>query len=269
MKNEVRKTTLGFYGCGNMGGAILRNIIDQKICSSNEILVIEREESKCQKLKDELGIHASTDPTELECCEFVLLAFKPQALVEIPKFKAENKVCISILAGSKIEKITTAFPGSKVVRIMPNIPLLYGYGMAGAYFPEGVDFTDEEKNFVTSIFNAGGKTIELAKESDMDSYTTLCGSGPAYFLYLAEQLVHIATKNGYPAEQANQMMRQTLIGAAEMVKNSDLTLTELRKQITSPGGVTEAAVSTWENPETNQIFEKLVQSGIKRSQELS
>ncbi len=252
-----------------MGGAILRSIIAQKICSNNEILVIEREESKCQKLKDELDIHTSTDPTELENCEFVLLAFKPQALTDIPKFDAKNKVLISILAGSKVEKITNAFPGSRVVRVMPNIPLLYGYGMAGVYFPDDVNFTSEEKDFVTSIFNSGGQTIELAKESDMDSYTTLCGSGPAYFLYLAGQLSRIAEKNGYSAEQSNQMMCQTLIGAAEMVKNSDLTLAELRRQITSPGGVTEAAIEVLEDPKNNEIFDKLVNIGIKRSQELS
>ena len=272
-------TKLGFYGCGNMGSAILTSVLNAGTCKVEEILAVGLDEGKLKIINDRLKVKTSTRPEDLKDCEYVILAFKPQSLPSIIPIPGNNQILISVLAGSTIGNIKKVFKNKKVVRVMPNIPIKYGSGMIGIYFhsPDRItprlnsrnNISESEKAFITSIFSSGGKTVELKKEEDFDSFTTLCGSGPAYFLYLAEQLSHIAEKNGYSKEQANSMLRQTLIGAADMARHSDLTLKELRRQITSPGGVTEAAVSVLENEDVmKKLFNESIRAGVKRSEEL-
>ena len=258
---------LGFYGCGNMGSAILNAVLQNNICTPNAVLVVGRDIQKLKVKSEKLNVHISLNSDDLQNCEYVILAFKPQALSDIKPIPETNQVIISILAGSEINSIQKIFKNKKVVRVMPNIPIQYGSGMTGLYFEKDV-FTDEERYFVTSLFQSGGKTIELQEEKYFDSFTTLCGSGPAYFLYLAEQLTQIAVNNGYSTEQAHTMLRQTMIGAADMAKHTDLTLEELRNQITSPGGVTEAAIHSFENNNMIELCDKAIKSGIKRSEAL-
>lgn len=258
---------LGFYGCGNMGGAILNAVLQNNICTPDEILVVERDEENLKIKSEKLKVQTSLNSDDLQGCEYVILAFKPQGLVGIKPIPENDQVLISILAGSRINSIQKIFKNNKVVRTMPNIPIQYGSGMTGICFEKGV-FTDPEKAFVTSLFQSGGQTLELSKEEDFDSFTALCGSGPAYFLYLAEQLTRIAEAHGYTSEQAHTMLRQTMMGAADMVKYSDISSEELRKKITSQGGVTEASIHKFKEGGIDDLCLQAIHAGVNRSKEL-
>lgn len=260
---------LGFYGCGNMGSALLKSVLKQNLCQPEEVLVVERDEQKLKEKKETLRVNISTNPSDLKDCEYVILAFKPQNLSSITPLSSDLPILVSLLAGSTTHSIENVFKSKKVIRTMPNLPIQYGSGVTGLFFPE-TGLTTAEKNFVTAIFHSGGQVIPLKQESDFDSFTPLCGSSPAYFFYLAEQLVRVAMGNGYDEHSANTMIRQVLMGAADLVKHADFPLETLRQQITSPGGVTEAAVSVLEQDgRISALLNEAIKSGIERSRSLS
>ena len=289
--SKCKMKKLGFYGCGNMGGAILRNVVEQEICSGGEVLVVDRagdaerfkskrlgparlgserpaRSKKLEQISEHLGVETSVDPADLSDCEFVILGFKPQNLGEIPAFPDNPKqVIISILAGTTVENLRKKFSSQKIARAMPNLPLQYKNGMTGLLFPEEFEFSESEEKFVERLFSSGGITIDIENEADMNGFTVLCGSGPAYFLYLAEQMAGMAERIGYSPDQADVMMRQILSGAAAMEAHSgQMSLAELRERVTSKGGVTEAAVAVLE--ENKGVFEKMFEAGVKRGEEL-
>ena len=150
----------GFYGCGNIGQVILHNVIEQRICSGGEIFVVDRSAEKLAILNKEFGVKTSVDSETLHDCKYILLAFKPQNIKDITPFPPnKDQVIISILAGTKVESIEPVFPNTKIVRAMPNIPLQFGEGITGLYFPSETDFSVEEKIFVSSVFDSGGKVV--------------------------------------------------------------------------------------------------------------
>ncbi len=255
---------LGFYGCGNMGSVILENVLKYEICQKEEVIILDRSPIQLTEKAEKYGVKTTFDPKDLIDCTYVLLCIKPQNLKEIPPFVGANQVLISILAGTTIDVLKSSFLNTKIVRTMPNIPLIYDSGVTGIHFPGEFYFTVSEIPFVISLFSGGGKVIELKEEVEIDDFTVLCGSGPAFYLYMAESLWNITKKRGFTEDQCRDMTIQTLLGTVEMIKNSGESINELRKKITSPGGVTEAAIAS-----IDPLFmKKAFDAGVSRAKEL-
>lgn len=180
----------------------------------------------------------------------VLLAVKPQMLAEAlpPLVEAMRglqtppSTFVSILAGTKIDAIRGLVrEGDRVIRVMPNTPAQIGLGMSAIANDQGAHADDLES--VRRLFSAVGEVIEIP-ESLIDGFTAVAGSGPAYIFYLAEGMMQAAESVGFTREQASTIVRQTVLGSATLLGNSDEMPGALRAKVTSKNGTTYAATTT-------------------------
>ena len=173
---------------------------------------------------------------------------------------------ISFAAGKKIEFISSKVPSAKVIRVMPNTPMLVGKGMSAVSLGSGID--DASKSFVLEFLNSVGKAI-VVDESLQDAVTATSGSGPAYFFAFVESMVKGAVELGLSEEVATQLTVQTLVGAAELLLSSGKSATTLRENVTSPNGTTFAALQSFAASDLEQIVAKAMKAARDRSIELS
>ena len=179
--------------------------------------------------------------------------------------KAEDALIISILAGIKIDKITNIISDSSIVRAMPNIAVSVFDSMTALIGNEKV--TQEQISTTESIFESVGEITWLKKESQMDSFTAISGSGPAYFFYLMECIVEIAIEEGFEKKVANKIARQLILGSGNLLKTSSFDPKELRDNVTSPNGTTEEAFKVLIGKERH--FYKLLNKAIKNAKNKS
>jgi len=178
----------------------------------------------------------------------VLLAVKPQMLGDVAKEIAGlvgDRAVISILAGVRGEQIRDAFGGEcRVVRVMPNTPAQIGRGTTAIAICAGAG--DQDAAFSESLFRGVGDVVIKLDESQMDAFTAVAGSGPAYVFYLAEAMQRGAIEVGFDADTAARIVTETIVGAAELLKHDDASAVELRARVTSKKGTTQAATDSFD-----------------------
>ena len=198
-----------------------------------------------------------------------MLAVKPQVFPDIAPLlgdvDAQRQIIISIMAGitsAKIEEL--AGQSLRVIRVMPNTPMMVMQGMAGVSMGHSTQPGDDA--FALELFDAAGKAISVS-ESDIDAITAISGSGPAYIFYLAEAMQEAAQQMGLSKEGA-LLAQQTILGAAILLEQSDDSAGELRRKVTSPGGTTEAALAYMEEHNVRQSITEGILKAQARSIEL-
>ena len=262
------KYTLGFIGCGNMGGALVRAAA--KSVNGNEIAVCDYDANKAATLANECGVVATDAETLVKNSKFVVLGVKPQNMQETlaPLATAiqNNADCviITMAAGLSIAAIRK-YVGKDlpVIRIMPNTPATVGEGMI-LYVTCDVNATDETA-FLTAFAKAG--KFDKIPEDKIDAASALSGCGPAYVYAFAEALADGAVACGVPRDKAALYAAQTLKGAAEML----LTFghpADLKDAVCSPGGTTIAGVHALENGGFRGVTMDAVTAAYKRTLEL-
>ncbi|MEM1212362.1 MAG: pyrroline-5-carboxylate reductase [Planctomycetota bacterium] len=234
---------LAFIGAGNMAEAIVRSAVSAGVVDAGRVLAVDLSEQR-RAVFAEMGCTVS-DAIDggVGEAEQAVLSVKPQVFGAVADRLAEvlrvGQVVVSIMAGLSTAKISDTLGGhAKVVRVMPNTPVMVGQGMAGIALGEHAEPGDDA--VAMRLFEAGGRAVRVS-ESLMDAVTAVSGSGPAYVFYLAEAMMAAAEKLGL-GEHADVLVRQTILGAAELLSQSDASATELRRRVTSPGGTTEAAI---------------------------
>ena len=263
------KYELGFIGAGNMAEAIARAAIDMQIIAPDRIIAADPVEQR-RDLFASLGVDvADTNEPVIEQSAQVLLAVKPQTLAALGRqlqgVESASQVVMSIMAGISTAKIEAAIGRSaRVVRIMPNTPLMAGVGMAGIALGEHAKAGDEA--LAMRLFGAAGQAIAV-DESDLDAITAVSGSGPAYVFYLAEAMEQAAGEIGL-SEHGRLLVSQTILGSATLLSQSPDSPAELRRKVTSPGGTTEAAVNHLDANSTQAVFINAIKAARERSVEL-
>ncbi len=258
-----------FIGGGNMGQAFVQALIENKIFDQCDVLVVERSKENCAKIVEKYGVMATQNIKDSEDYDIIFLAVKPQNLADLPDLNLEGKVVISILAGMKISQIQDKFKKAKVVRAMPNLGQFVNEGMTGYLFDDEDDFSDEEKDIVRNIFESGGRALQVDDEGVIDKITAVSGSGPAYFFYFVEKLVESAKKLGFSDEEAEMLVRQTFVGAADILRNNpDESVALWRERVTSKGGTTEAAIKNFENSDFAEVIDESMKCAEDRAVEL-
>ena len=218
----------------------------------------------------QIGITTGPEAADvISRCRVVVLAVKPQTLPKLgpalSKIDPQEQVVISIMAGVTCAAIQKYIDGpARIVRVMPNTPLLVGWGMSGV--AAGPNATDADVDFVLKLFGAAGEAVRV-EEDKLDAVTAVSGSGPAYFFYLAEAMHHAAEELGL-GEHADLLVAQTLRGAAELLWHAPEPPAELRHKVTSPGGTTEAAINHMETNGVNEIIVQALHAARDRSVEL-
>ncbi|GGM43220.1 pyrroline-5-carboxylate reductase [Paraliobacillus quinghaiensis] len=263
---------IAFVGAGSMAEALIAGIVKSGVLEPNQIYVTNRSnQTRLQELTQLYAIQSTSDTeTAISGAEAIFLAMKPKdvvgALAEIKPFVSKDKVIISILAGTETKFIADQLGMDlSVIRAMPNTSATIGYGATG--LTKGAFVTEEQIQLARTLFETVG-TVTIVDEEQMHTVTAVAGSGPAYFYYIVEAMEEAAKKGGLNQVDAKELIYQTILGAAEMLKQTDDEPALLRKKITSPGGTTERGIKTLEEHSVKEAIEAAVYQASNRSKEL-
>lgn len=258
---------VAIIGGGNMARAIYDGGVGAGLLDPSRVVVADPDPVK----RERFAISVATAGEAMDRLEkieggvggaagVVLLAVKPQALAGLGeelggRLAGTGRVVLSILAGTPSEKVQRALgPGLRVVRVMPNTPVSIGLGMSAVAPGDGA--SDEDAGFAERLFAAIGDVVRIV-EQQMDAFTAVAGSGPAYVFYLAEAMAAAAARMGFEQETAERIVRQTIAGASGLMERSGQEPGTLRRAVTSPGGTTAAAIGVMEEA---GIFETVVEA---------
>jgi len=261
---------IGFIGGGAMGEAFIRGLLAQG-ADSQTIAVSEKNLERLGFLEKEYGIVSFRENGELaRFADIVILAVKPQNLLEaIESFSSlitGDKILVSILAGVTRAKLKSLLPqGSKVIRAMPNTPVLVGAGVTVLAADE--DITPAELQSVCEVFEAVG-SVAVLPEDLLNAVTGLSGSGPAFVYLFIEALADGGVMAGLPREVACKLAAMTVKGAAMMVLESKLHPAQLKDMVASPGGTTICGLLEMEKAGVRGAVMQTVMSAAKRAEEL-
>ena len=243
-----------------MGGALLQRWQAKSIC--NQVVIVDPASTKIQSFND---IPAGFKPN------VIVFAVKPQALAEtVPDYKAyAGALFVSVAAGKPLaffEKHLGA--GAKIIRSMPNTPAAVGKAITVAVANKNVSGADRDQ--AAKLLSAIGDVVWVEKESLLNPVTALSGSGPAYVFLLIETLTKAGIHIGLEAGMAEKLARQTVIGSAALAEVDTSPAAQLRQNVTSPGGTTEAALKTlMAHPGIQELFNNALKAAAKRAEELS
>lgn len=267
----LTELTIGFIGGGNMAEAIIKGMLNGGV-AAERIIVAEPLEERRRYLENSLAVRTS-DQNQVAAKEsdLLILAIKPQmvssALAALDNFIRQQTLVISIMAGISTAMMEESlFPSARVVRAMPNTPALVQAGATAIC--GGRRATEADLRLAAQLFELVG-TVCTVSEQQMDAVTAVSGGGPAYVFSFIEALADGGVKNGLPRDQANRLAVQTVLGAAELVRQSNEHPAQLRDKVCSPGGTTIAALHTLENGRLHGLLMDAVDAAVKRSRELS
>ena len=265
------KETIGFIGAGNMATALISGLINSDQ-SASKIIASSPEQEHLEKLSKDFGIKTTINNLEVvDIADIVILAVKPnivKAVIDEIKDVATDKdiLIISIAAGVKIEKIESQLGSPmRVIRAMPNTPASIMEGVTAICANSNAQSIDIEN--AKLLFECVGKIAHI-NEKDIDIFTALIGSGPAYIFYLIESLLDSSKKLHLPEQEKKDLLASMISGAANLVLNSDESPNVLRKKVTSPGGVTQTAIEEFETEGLKEIIIKSMIAAEKKSIEL-
>lgn len=262
---------IGFIGCGNIAKAILKGAVSSGVICGEDVVCFDIDASKTIPFTD-LGAKAAASPKELaENLKCLFLTVKPQilptVLEELKPHISDETFIISPVAGVKIDKINTLLGGNKkIIRVMPNTPLMYSAGATA--LSRGAGVSDEEFAFAKKIFSSCGVTA-CVSEDQIDTVTGISGSSPAFFMRFAREIISAGVNEGMERSEAEKLVLQTMFGTAKMAMESDNTIDELIKAVASPGGTTEAGLKTMDRLDFDRSTAEVTAAAIKRSRELS
>jgi pyrroline-5-carboxylate reductase len=264
------RTSISFIGGGNMAEALIGGIIRSGLVDPIDITVAEPRPGRRDELAEKYDIMVTDNNFDAaQAGATVILATKPQVFPEIMGGIAASitthQLVISVAAGITLSQLQADMPDVPVIRSMPNTPALIGAG--ATVISTGFAVTAEMTQWATEIFHTGGKCFVLSEEL-MDAVTGLSGSGPAYIFRMAEAMTEAGVAQGIPAEQAGELTRQTILGAARMMVETDNTPSQLREQVTSPGGTTEAGLAAMDEAGFEEAVAKGIAAATDRACEL-
>ena len=267
--SAVLNRNICFIGGGNMAQALIGGLISRGL-PSTRITVSDPVEQVRHLLAEKDLVVTEDNASAIREADVVVLAVKPQVLAHVLKplnGLFDGKLIISIVAGAEIATIAALAGSNRIVRVMPNTPALVQTGAHGLYATEAVD--KEDRDLASQVLAATGLTLWVGEEAQIDAVTAVSGSGPAYFFYMMESMIRAGKNLGLNEKVATALTLQTALGAAQMAITSSNTPAELRKNVTSPNGTTQAALEVFDRAQISQNIQAALAAAQKRSQELA
>jgi pyrroline-5-carboxylate reductase len=266
---DLQGTTV-LAGAGKMGGAMLAGWLAQGL-DANRVAVVEPYPSGEIKALSAKGVRLNPALSDLGSVAALVVAVKPQMFREagppLRSIAGSSTLVVSIMAGITIASITQVCGGS-VVRAMPNTPAAIGRGITVAVAAGSVSAA--QRAVADALLRAIGVVEWTGDETLMDAVTAVSGSGPAYVFLLAEELARAGVEAGLPPELATKLARETVAGSGELLHRSELDAATLRRNVSSPGGTTAAALEVLMGEGGMQaLLTRAVAAATKRSRELA
>ncbi len=265
--------SVAFVGAGKMVSAIVKGLLRTKSFSPDLISCCSAEDGTSNRLALETGIARYDSVGDMLALSpsVLVLGCKPQQVNELPPEISQTSsgcIIVSIMAGITLSRLKHIFPDARnVVRSMPNTPGQIGHGVTGYIFASSPD--SEELEIVEKILSSLGPALELGEEADLDRVTAISGSGPAYVFEFTCALEEAARAIGLSAKLSRELALRTVTGAARLMEGSELHPKELRDQVTSPNGTTQAALESFSADEFRNTVRHAVEAARTRSIELS
>jgi len=264
---------LGFVGAGNMAEAIVAAVVGRKVHAPDRIIASDPLAARRDLMARQFGVAVTGDSVEVVSqAQRIVWAVKPQGFPEVAAALTEkvreDQLQISIMAGLTTARVAAAFPKIKarVVRVMPNLPLKVGAGMAGMC--RGEHATEGDLTDARAIFEAGGAVVVVEDESLIDAVTAMSGSGPAYFYLFVEAMVAGGIECGLSEADALKLAKNTCLGAARMMLETGEPPAELRRRVTSKGGTTQAALDQMRLTGVDKGIREAIRAAFVRARKL-
>ncbi|QDP00422.1 pyrroline-5-carboxylate reductase [Thalassotalea sp. PS06] len=268
------ESTIAFIGAGNMSHAIIAGLVAKGYPAEN-IIAANPSTPKLKALEADYGIQTTQD--NVQACkhaDLVVLAVKPHLIQQVCQHLAASvdladKCFVSVAAGVDIKPMQTALGfAAPVIRCMPNTPSQLGLGVSGMF--ASAEVSEKQKQQADKLMASVGIVQWLPTEASIDDLIAVSGSGPAYFFAFMEAMQSKAMALGFTPEQARALVQQTALGAAQMVvNNSNDDIATLRENVTSKGGTTQQALTTFAEGGLAELVDKAMQAAKDRAIEMA
>ena len=262
-------TRLAILGTGKIGESLLAGLLSS---GWNDVVATARRQERADELRERYGVDATRENARaIAGADVVVIAVKPQdmgsLLGEIGPLVAPDQTVLSVAAAVTTRQIEEHLAQDvPVVRAMPNAPSIVHEGIAGIC--AGAHAADEHLERAEEVLSHLGRVVRLP-ESALDAVTAVSGSGPAYFALLAEAMIEAGILLGLSREVSTQLVVQTMLGTAKLLRDEKMHPVDLREAVTSPGGTTIRAIRVLEQEGVRAAFLNAIQAAMERSQELA
>jgi pyrroline-5-carboxylate reductase len=263
---------IAILGAGKIGEALVAGLVSSKWREPSEIVTTARSDDRLTAMRDRYGVEAMRSNVDaVQDASVVVIAVKPQDIEELLR-----ELGTTITPSQTVLSIAAAIPTAlierhlgdqiPVVRAMPNTPAAVHEGMAG--ISAGAHAGEEHMARAEEVLSHLGRSVRVP-ESYMDAVTAVSGSGPAYFALLAESMIEAGILLGLSREISTDLVVQTMLGTAKLLRDEGMHPVELREMVTSPGGTTIAAIRVLEMAGVRAAFLNAIQAAMQRSKELA
>ncbi|MCZ0702197.1 pyrroline-5-carboxylate reductase [Natronobacillus azotifigens] len=263
---------IAFLGAGAMAEAIIAGVVQQGFIEPDKVMVTNKNDpEQLAQIKEKYQVEVNSEvKATIDQADVILLAMKPNdassALAELKSFITKDVLILSVMAGVSTDYIAEQLAAPvAVVRVMPNTSAMIGQSATG--LTKGVHATDEHMEIAKSLFETIGLVREVT-EDEIHVITGLAGGGPAYFYYVIEALEDVSVELGLEKSLASDFIKQTILGAAQMLQVSSDDPATLRKKITSPAGTTEQGLLALDDYQVKLAFKQAIKQATNRSIEL-
>jgi len=264
---------LGVIGYGNIAKAIIIPLLEKKILNPDQIFCLVKSKKSYENIKNtfeykiNISYLGSPESNIVWDCPFKLLSVKPQQLKDIKEknFNSKKKdILISVIAGISINKLQNIFPNHSCIRAITNIPITIGHGLTGISWSDNID--QNEKNFVRSIFQSSSKVYEFTEEF-LDIFLALTSSAPAIIALIIESLGDGGLSGGLSKKLSEELVLDMILGTVMMLKKSNISTSDLKNMVTSPGGTTISALRVLEKKCVRSALLESIMAAMKKSKE--
>ncbi|ABM71667.1 Delta 1-pyrroline-5-carboxylate reductase [Prochlorococcus marinus str. MIT 9515] len=264
---------IAVIGFGNIAKAIITPLFDKKILNPKDFYCLVNTKKSLENIRNNYKYNInifqanSKDSEIIWDCPVKILSVKPQQLkniIELEKNKNNRNLLVSILAGVSLEKLIKRFPNHKCVRVVTNIPITIGKGSTGIAW--GDEISENQKEAVRRLFENTSKINEFPEDL-LDIFLALTSSGPAIIALIIEALSDGGLSGGLPKQLSEELVMDMILGTISLIRETNLTTTELKNMVTSPGGTTISALRVLENKSLRSALIEAVVSASNRSKE--
>ncbi|PRW63943.1 pyrroline-5-carboxylate reductase [Actinopolyspora mortivallis] len=262
-------STIAVLGAGKIGESLLSGLLDAGH-APEKLVFTERYQQRVDELTERYGVHGVDVPTAVERADVLVVSVKPQdiepLLDEIAPLVTPEKLVVTLCAGLPTGLFERRFAaGTPVVRVMPNTPMLVGEAMSA--ISGGTHATEAQLDTVEQLLGSVGRVVRVP-ESQQDAVTALSGSGPAYFFYLVEAMVDAGILLGLPRSVAAELVVQSAVGSAAMLREGEGHPVIMREGVTSPAGTTISGIRELEKHGVRAAMIDAIEAAHSRSVEL-
>lgn len=267
----LHNTRLAFIGGGNMGEAMIKGLLDQRLIEPSCIVASDPNPERCAALAARYGVNTTADNVEAASrAHVVVLSIKPQVLkkvmAELHGQISPDALVLSIIAGARITALKRGLDHRAIARAMPNTPAQIGQGIS--VWTTTPEVSESQREQARLILGALGEEIWMDDEEYLDMATALSGTGPGYVFLFMEAMIDAGVHLGFSRDVATRLVLQTMQGSVALVRATGRHPTELRNAVTSPGGTTAEALYQLEKGGMRTVLSKAIWAAYQKSKYL-